>query len=101
MAGTETVSSGTRLLAVLDLLLCRSDYAAGVTPGEIASECRISPSAVTRYLATLDQAGWIERDAGRVRVAVRIARASVALLASLDAMERRARELRGRINTQQ
>jgi len=101
MATTETVESAGRVLDVLDLLMGRSDYAHGVTPGEIAGECRLSPSAVTRYIATLEGRGWIERipETGRIRAAVRVARASAAMLASLDAAERRAQELRQRILT--
>lgn len=98
MPRTETVGSAARVLEVLAWLL-EADWYHGVTPGDIAAGCRITPSMATRYVTTLEAAGWIERipETGRLRVATRMARKTLAVLGSIQAAERRLSELKARI----
>lgn len=100
MAKTEIVDSAARCLDVL-LYLMRADFSAGSIPGDIGRDCKLSPSAVTRYLATLEDRGCIERIPGfeRWRPSVRLAQYAAAILASLDAAVRRNQELARRIST--
>jgi len=100
MATTETVASAGAVLDVLDLLF-RADYSVGLTPGDVRRELGLSGSAVTRYLATLDDRGAIERISGtdRVRPSIRWAQRAAGILRSLDDAERRAAELAKRITT--
>jgi DNA-binding IclR family transcriptional regulator len=100
MAATETVSSAGKVLEVLDLLF-RGDFSAGMSPGDIGREARLSPSAVTRYVATLEAAGAIERipETGRIRPSVRWAQHATSVLRSLESAARRAQELTARVTT--
>jgi len=98
-ARTETVDSAGRVLDVL-FALFEADYLIGLAPGEIARG-KLTPSSVTRYLATLEGRGAVERvpDSTRVRPSVRWARLASGVLTSLDAQARRAEELKTRILT--
>jgi len=97
---SAAVESAGRVLDVLDLLL-RADFAYGIAPGDIVRELKLSPSAVTRYVATLEGRDMLERipETGRLRPALRLVTRLAAIVASLDAAERRMRELATRINT--
>lgn len=100
MARTEIVDSAARVLDVL-LLLFRADYSGGLASADIERDLRLSPSAVCRYLATLEDRGCIERiaETGRVRPSVRWAQYAAGIIANLDAAQRRAAELAQRITT--
>lgn len=96
----DTIDSAGRVLAVLDILF-RSDFVAGMSPSDIGREAHLSPSAVTRYVATLEAAGAIERipETGRIRPSVRWAQHATGVLRSLESAARRMRELTGRVTT--
>lgn len=98
MAATRGVESAARVLDVLNLLM-RADYMTGVAPAAIARELGQTPSAVTRYLATLEDRGCAERvpETGWARPAVRLVQHAASILAGLDAAQRRAAELSARI----
>jgi DNA-binding IclR family transcriptional regulator len=100
MAKTETVGSAGRVLEVLDLLF-QADFAHGMSPGDIAKDGRMSPSAVTRYVATLLDAGAVERipETGRLRPSIRWAQHATSVVRSLDAATRRSQELIDRVTT--
>lgn len=101
MAKTQSLATGGRVLDVL-LYLLRADYATGVSPLDIARAVGLTPSAVTRYLATLEERGCLERDPsnGRLRVSIRIGRHLYGLLRSAERMERRMAEARARLQTE-
>lgn len=101
MAKTQSLATGGRVLDVL-LYLLRADYATGVSQGDIAREVGITPSAVTRYLATLEERGCLEKvpENGRLRVSIRIGRHLYSLLQSAERMERRMAEARTRLQTE-
>jgi DNA-binding IclR family transcriptional regulator len=96
----DTIDSAGRVLAVLDILF-RSDFVAGMSPSDIGREAHLSPSAVTRYVATLEAAGAIERipETGRIRPSVRWAQHATGVLRSLESAARRMSELTGRVTT--
>ncbi|MBK8638057.1 MAG: helix-turn-helix domain-containing protein [Chromatiaceae bacterium] len=99
-AGNARVESAGRVLDVL-LLLMRADFAAGLSPSDIARALGLSASAVTRYLATLEERGCLERltVTGRVRPSVRLAQYAVGILRSLESATQRTQELTARITT--
>lgn len=100
MAKTETVGSAGRVLEVLDLLF-KADFVHGMSPGDIAKDGRMSPSAVTRYVATLLDAGAVERiaETGRLRPSIRWARHAVAVMRSVESGRHRLGELQSRLST--
>jgi len=100
MAKTETVGSAGRVLEVLDLLF-QSDFVHGMSPGDIAKDGRMSPSAVTRYVATLTAAGAVERipETGRLRPSIRWARHAMSVMRSVDSGSRRMEEIHTRLST--
>lgn len=95
---TPTAQSALKVLEVLDVLL--RHFAHGMAPGEIAQAARMSPSLVTRYVATLEQAGFAERvpETGRIRPSVRLARAATSILHDLEQAAGRYQELHSRIH---
>lgn len=96
---TQTTKSATKVFAVLDALF--RNFAHGYTPGELAKATGMSPSDITRYVATLVEAGYAERitDTDRIRVSVGLARKAIQIMQSLDAAERRIQETRNRLMT--
>lgn len=96
---TQTTKSATKVFAVLDALF--RNFAHGFTPGELAKATGMSPSDITRYVATLIDAGYAERitDTDRIRVSVGLARKAIQIMQSLDAAERRIQETRNRLMT--
>lgn len=96
---TATNKSATKVFAVLDVLF--RNFAQGFTPSELARATELSPSDITRYVATLIDTGYAERipDTDRIRVSVSLARKAIQIMQSLDAAERRIQETRNRIMT--
>ncbi|MEG1971142.1 MAG: helix-turn-helix domain-containing protein [Burkholderiaceae bacterium] len=100
MSIPTTLPSGAfKALDILSLLL--DNFAHGLTPGEIAKACSLSPSTTTRYLQALEERGYAERisETGRIRASVRIGQRAVAILNSLDTSRRRIDETVARLNT--
>lgn len=97
-AETKDTKSATKVLLVLDVLL--RNFAHGFSPTELAKETGFSPSDITRYVNTLEQAGFAERiqEAGRIRPSVRFARLAVQILNSMSAAEKKIADLNDRIN---
>lgn len=92
----RTSQTAAKVLDVLAALL--GHFAHGLTPTELARATGLEPSAITRYVATLEEKGFAERIAqtGRIRPSVQLAHHAVSILRSLDA----AREQIQRIQTQ-
>lgn len=96
---TATNKSATKVFSVLNVLF--RNFAQGFTPSELARATELSPSDITRYVATLIDTGYAERvpDTDRIRVSVALARKAIQIMQSLDAAERRLQETRNRIMT--
>ncbi|AAQ59827.1 helix-turn-helix domain-containing protein [Chromobacterium violaceum] len=93
----QTNKSSEKVLDVLTVML--GHFAHGLTPGELAKATDLSPSSITRYVATLEEAGFAERipETGRIRPSVKLAQHAVAILRSLEAARSRLDELTTRI----
>lgn len=94
---TQDSESAGKVLAVLDVLL--RNFAHGFSPTELAKETGLSPSAITRYVTTLQNSGFAERiqETGRIRPSHRIAQQAVQILQSLDGAATRIEESRQRL----
>lgn len=88
MATQDNKSAG-KVLAVLDVLL--RNFAHGFSPGELAKETGYSASDITRYVGTLESAGFAERitETGRIRPSHRLAQKALQILNSLNEAESR------------
>lgn len=103
MAATEkkgTSQSAGKVLEVLNVLL--GHFAHGLTPTELAKATGLEPSAITRYVATLEERGFAERipETGRIRPSSRLAQHAVSILRSLDSARQRIDEIANRLTTQ-
>lgn len=98
-AAHPTTKSAEKVLDVLTVLM--GHFAHGLTPGELARATDLSPSNITRYVATLEEKGFAERipETGRIRPSVRLAQQAVAIMRSLDAARNRMDELTNRLTT--
>lgn len=96
---TKTSQSAGKVLDVLNVLL--GHFAHGLTPTELAKATNLEPSAITRYVATLEEKGFAERipETGRIRPSSRLAQHAVGILRSLDAAKQRVDEIVHRICT--
>jgi len=104
MAAVEKKSpaqSAGKVLDVLNVLL--GHFAHGLTPTELVKATGLEPSAITRYVATLEEKGFAERipETGRIRPSSRLAQHAVGILRSLDAAKQRVDEIVHRICTPQ
>ena len=97
----KTSQSAGKVLDVLNVLL--GHFAHGLTPTELAKATSLEPSAITRYVATLEEKGFAERipETGRIRPSSRMAQHAVGILRSLDAAKQRVDEIVHRICTPQ
>jgi len=88
MATQDNKSAG-KVLAVLDVLL--RNFAHGFSPGELAKETGFSASDITRYVGTLESAGFAERitETGRIRPSHRLGQRALQILNSLNEAESR------------
>ncbi|MCL7420867.1 MAG: helix-turn-helix domain-containing protein, partial [Methylobacter sp.] len=91
------IKSAAKVLAVLDVLL--RNFAHGFSATQLAQETGFSASDITRYVGTLERAGFAERiqETGRIRPSHRLARHAVQILHSLDAAQNRLIEARNRL----
>jgi len=95
----HTAKSAEKVLDVLTVLL--GHFAHGLTPGELARATDLSPSNITRYVATLEEKGFAERipETGRIRPSVKLAQHAVGILRSLDSAKQRIDEIQNRLAT--
>lgn len=89
--------SATKVLAVLDVLL--RNFAHGFSPTELARETGFGASDITRYVNTLENAGFAERipETSRIRPSHRLAQKAVQIMHALDEAEKRLQESRNRL----
>lgn len=92
------IKSAVKVLAVLDVLL--RNFAHGFSPTQLAKETGFSTSDITRYVATLENAGFAERipETGRIRPSHRLAQHAVQILKSLESAAERIKESQNRLN---
>lgn len=92
--------SAGKVLDVLNVLL--GHFAHGLTPTELAKTTGLDPSAITRYVATLEENGFAERipETGRIRPSVRLAQQAVGILRNLESAKGRLDELTSRLTIQ-
>lgn len=95
----QTSQTAGKVLDVLAALL--GHFAHGMTPTDICKATGLDPSAITRYVATLEEKGFAERipETGRIRPSVQLARHAVSILRSLDAAEERVQNMKQRLTT--
>jgi Transcriptional regulator len=95
---TKEIGSALKVFQVLDVLL--RNFAHGFSPKELIEATGFTGTDITRYVNTLEQAGFAERiqETGRIRPSERVARHAVQILHSLNAAERQLAELNQRIN---
>ncbi|AAS47852.1 MULTISPECIES: helix-turn-helix domain-containing protein [Burkholderia cepacia complex] len=100
MTANATTKSAEKVLEVLNVLL--GHFAHGLTPGELTKATNLSPSNITRYVATLEAMGFAERipETGRIRPSVKLGRHAVAILRSLDAARERLDSIQTRLTNQ-
>ena len=93
----DTSQSAGKVLDVLNVLL--GHFAHGLSPTELAKATGLDPSAITRYVKTLEGKGFAERiaETGRIRPSHRLAQHAVAILNSLDAAKARIDESLARL----
>jgi DNA-binding IclR family transcriptional regulator len=89
--------SAAKVLQVLDVLL--QNFAHGFSPNELVKATGYSASDITRYVSTLESAGFAERivETNRIRPSVRLARTAVQILNSIQSAESRLGEIKQRI----
>ena len=97
---TKTSQTAAKVLDVLAALL--GHFANGMTPTDLSKATGLDPSAITRYVATLEEKGFAERipETGRIRPSVQFARHAVAVLRSLDAARERIENIQSRLTSQ-
>lgn len=99
-SGTPATSQAAeKTLDVLNALL--GHFAHGLTPGDLAKATGIEPASITRYVATLEKKGFVERipETGRIRPSVRFAQHAISIMRSLDSARARLDEIGTRIAT--
>ena len=64
---TQQSQTAAKVLEVLNVLM--GHFAHGMTPTELSKATGLEPSAITRYVATLEATGFAERipETGRIR----------------------------------
>ncbi len=99
-ADKGTGQSAGKVLEVLNVLL--GHFAHGLTPTDLVKATGLSASNITRYVATLEAAGFAERipETGRIRPSSRLAQHAVSILRSLDSARQRIDEMTNRLATQ-
>ena len=96
---TQGNSSATKVLTVLDVLL--RNFAYGFSPSELAKETGFSGSDITRYVQTLEQAGYAERiaETNRIRPSHKFAQKSIQIQRSLEQAKAKLDESQSRLLT--
>ena len=96
---SQQSQTAAKVLEVLNVLM--GHFAHGMTPTELSKATSLEPSAITRYVATLEATGFAERipETGRIRPSVRFAQHAVSILRSVENARTRLDELSNRLNT--
>ena len=96
----STGQSAGKVLDVLNVLL--GHFAHGLTPTDLAQTTGLHPSNITRYVATLEAAGFAERipETGRIRPSIRFAQLAVGILSDIERAKNRLDEIQARLATQ-
>lgn len=99
MKAPATSQTAGKVLDVLAALL--GHFAHGLTPTDLAKTTGLDPSAITRYVATLEEKGFAERipETGRIRPSIQLARHAVSILRSLDAAAERIEATKTRLTS--
>ena len=94
---TQDSKSAAKVLTVLDVLL--RNFAHGFSPSELVQATGFSGSDITRYVQTLEQAGYAERisETNRIRPSHRFARYGVQIMHSLESAEAKFSESKNRL----
>jgi DNA-binding IclR family transcriptional regulator len=94
----QDIKSALKVFAVLDVLL--RNFAHGFSPKELIEATGFSGTDITRYVSTLEQAGYAERipETGRIRPSHRLAQQAVQILKSLENAAERIKESQQRLN---
>ncbi len=94
---TKPTAAAGKVLAVLDVLF--RNFAHGFSNAELAKETGYSSSDITRYVNTLEQAGFAERipETGRIRVSHRAAQLAVRVMRSIEQAEQKLTESKTRL----
>ncbi|MEC4750031.1 helix-turn-helix domain-containing protein [Methylomicrobium sp. Wu6] len=95
---TQDLKSTLKVLAVMKVLT--RNMAHGFSSSELARETGLSASDITRYVNTLENAGFAERiaETGRIRPSIWFAKSSLAMLHSIDQAQERLGEIKQRMN---
>jgi DNA-binding IclR family transcriptional regulator len=96
---TGPTKAALKVFQTLDALL--PHFVHGLTPSDLAKATGFPATAITHYVVTLIEAGFAERieETGRIRPAMRLARAAVTILSEVDKTQRRLDEVKARIST--
>lgn len=99
-ADKGTGQSAGKVLEVLNVLL--GHFAHGLTPTDLVKATGLSASNITRYVATLEAAGFAERipETGRIRPSIRFAQLAVGILSDIERAKNRLDEIQTRLATQ-
>lgn len=95
---STVIGSSLKVLEVLDVLL--RNFAHGFSPKELKEATGFSGTDITRYVNTLEQAGFAERitETGRIRPSHRLAQQAVQILKSLESASERIKESQNRLD---
>lgn len=96
MAAQENKSAG-KVLNVLTVLI--RNFAYGFSPTELTKATGYSASDITRYVQTLEQAGFAERiqETGRIRPSHKFAQAAIQIMNSVNEADRKLSETKNRL----
>lgn len=94
----QDIKSALKVFKVLDVLM--RNFAHGFTPKDLIEATGFSGADITRYVSTLEQAGYAERiqETGRIRPSHRHAQQAVQILKSLDNAADRIKESQTRLH---
>ena len=89
--------TASKVLSVLRVL--ERNFAHGFSAGELSEATGLSASDITRFVNTLEQAGYAERipETNRIRPSIRYAQVCVQISGSIERMNARASEITTRI----
>lgn len=94
---TGDTKSALKVLEVLNVLL--RNFAYGYSPTELAKETGFGASDITRYVNTLETAGFAERiqETGRIRPSHRLAQKGLQIWQSLESAQQKLDETKSRL----
>ena len=93
-------SSALPIFRVLDVLALH--FAHGLTPGDLVKTTGFSGPNITRYVSTLEAAGFAERipETGRIRPSHRFGQMAIAILDDIDRAQGRMAAIKTRLHSQ-